>query len=131
MGHCGECHTPRNLFFALNNRKKYAGAIQSGWRAYNITADRGSGLGNWSDEQVMHYLSMGHADGRGTASGPMGEAVEASLRHLSAGDVSAMVAYLRTIPGIASDDLAEPKQTPHARGGIHGCHHRPERQSCV
>jgi mono/diheme cytochrome c family protein len=39
MGHCGECHTPRNLFFALNNRQKFAGAVQAGWRAYNITPD--------------------------------------------------------------------------------------------
>src|SRR5580658_10991548 len=37
MGHCGECHTPRNLLFALNNRKKFAGAVHAGWRAYNIT----------------------------------------------------------------------------------------------
>ena len=27
LAHCGECHTPRNLAFALNNRKKFAGAI--------------------------------------------------------------------------------------------------------
>ncbi len=40
MGHCGECHTPRNLFFALNNRQKFAGAVQAGWRAYNITPDQ-------------------------------------------------------------------------------------------
>jgi len=26
LAHCGECHTPRNLAFALNNRKKFAGA---------------------------------------------------------------------------------------------------------
>jgi mono/diheme cytochrome c family protein len=32
MGHCGECHTPRNLFFALNNRQKFTGAVQAGWR---------------------------------------------------------------------------------------------------
>ena len=45
MGHCGECHTPRNLGFALDNREKFAGAVQAGWRAYNITADSNSGRG--------------------------------------------------------------------------------------
>jgi mono/diheme cytochrome c family protein len=40
MEHCGECHTPRNLAFALNNRKKFAGAVQAGWDAYNITPTR-------------------------------------------------------------------------------------------
>src|SRR5665213_25629 len=82
MGHCGECHTPRNLLFALNNRRKFAGAVQAGWRAYNITPDRNSGVGGWSDAQLLQYLSIGHADGRGTASGPMGETVDASLSHL-------------------------------------------------
>jgi mono/diheme cytochrome c family protein len=114
LGHCGECHTPRNLFFALNNRQKFGGAIQAGWRAYNITADRSSGVGAWSDADLAHYLSMGHADGRGTASGPMGEAVDESLSHLKPGDITAMVTYLRSVPGVVTSDLPEPRSTPAA-----------------
>jgi mono/diheme cytochrome c family protein len=113
MGHCGECHTPRNLFFALNNREKFAGAVQSGWRAYNITPDRSGGVGAWSDADLAHYLSIGHADGRGTAAGPMGEAVDDSLSHLKPSDITAMVAFLRTVPSVASD-LPEPRSTPPA-----------------
>jgi mono/diheme cytochrome c family protein len=114
MAHCGECHTPRNLFFALNNRQKFAGTVQAGWRAYNITADRGSGVGAWSDADLTNYLSAGHADGRGTASGPMGEAVDESLSHLKPGDITAIVAYLRTVPGVVTSDLPEPRTTPAA-----------------
>jgi mono/diheme cytochrome c family protein len=120
MGHCGECHTPRNLFMALNNRQKFAGAVQAGWRAFNITPDRASGVGAWSDADLAHYLSMGHADGRGTASGPMGEAVDESLSHLTPGDITAMVSYLRTVSAITTPDLPEPKAVPasssHAEG---------------
>jgi mono/diheme cytochrome c family protein len=112
LGHCGECHTPRNLAFALDNRKKFAGAVQAGWRAYNITADHAGGVGSWSDEEIMHYLSIGHADGRGTASGPMGEAVDESLKYLKPSDISALVAYLRTVPGVATADLPEPRREP-------------------
>jgi mono/diheme cytochrome c family protein len=112
MGHCGECHTPRNLFFALNNRKKFAGAVQAGWRAYNITSDRGSGVGAWSDTDLVRYISIGHADGRGTASGPMGEAVDESLSHLKPSDIAAMVTYLRSVPGVAASDLPEPNANP-------------------
>jgi mono/diheme cytochrome c family protein len=111
MAHCGECHTPRNLAFALNNRRKFAGAVQAGWRAYNITPDHASGVGTWSDADLAHYLSAGHAEGRGTASGPMGEAVDESLSYLKASDIAAIVAYLRTVPGISSADLPEPKQS--------------------
>jgi mono/diheme cytochrome c family protein len=112
MGHCGECHTPRNLAFALNNRKKFAGAIQAGWRAYNITSDHSSGVGNWSDADLAHYLSTGHADGRGTASGPMGEAIDESLSHLRPSDISALVTYLRTVPDVATRDLPDPRTNP-------------------
>jgi mono/diheme cytochrome c family protein len=112
MGHCGECHTPRNLGFALDNRKKFAGAIQAGWRAYNITPDRNSGVGDWSDEQLSGYLSNGHAAGRGTAAGPMGEAIDESLSHLRPSDVGAIVAYLRTVSGVATTDLPAPRPDP-------------------
>src|SRR5262245_58306778 len=30
LAHCGECHTPRNLAFALDNRRKFAGAVAAG-----------------------------------------------------------------------------------------------------
>src|SRR5262245_21519218 len=40
LAHCGECHTPRNFAFALDNRRKFAGAVAAGWRAYDITSDR-------------------------------------------------------------------------------------------
>ena len=69
LAHCGECHTPRNLAFALNNRRKFAGAVAAGWRAYDITSDKSTGIGSWSDEEVFAYLAKGHAMGRGTASG--------------------------------------------------------------
>jgi mono/diheme cytochrome c family protein len=114
LGHCGECHTPRNVGFALNNREKFSGAVQAGWRAYNITPDRNSGIGAWSDEDLLHYLSSGHADGRGTASGPMGQAVDDSLTFLRPGDLLAIVSYLRTVPGISTGDLPQPRVAPAA-----------------
>jgi mono/diheme cytochrome c family protein len=111
MAHCGECHTPRNLAFALNNRQKFGGAVQAGWRAYNITPDKSGGVGSWSDADLAHYLSLGHADGRGTAAGPMGEAVDESLSYLKPSDITAMVSYLRTVPAEHSD-LPEPRSNP-------------------
>jgi mono/diheme cytochrome c family protein len=121
LAHCGECHTPRNLAFALNNRKKYAGAVTAGWRAFNISSDKTTGLGAWRDEDLVSYLSTGHADGRGTASGPMGEAVDHSLSYLTPEDIRAVVAYLRTVPPTASPDLpatlAPPAPPSHKDGG--------------
>jgi diadenosine tetraphosphate (Ap4A) HIT family hydrolase len=74
LAHCGECHTPRNLAFALDNRRKFTGEVTAGWRAFNITADKGSGVGGWSDEDPARLSGDrarvgprhgGGADGRG------------------------------------------------------------------
>src|SRR5882757_555187 len=105
LAHCGECHTPRNLAFALNNRKKFAGALTAGWRAFNISSDKATGLGAWSDDDIFSYLSTGNAAGHGTASGPMGEAVDHSFSQLAPEDIRALAVYLRSIPPTPSPDL--------------------------
>ena len=121
LAHCGECHTPRNLAFALNNRLKFAGAVTAGWRAFNISSDKTTGVGAWRDDDLVSYLSIGHADGHGTASGPMGEAVDHSLSKLAPEDIRAVVAYLRSVPPTASTDLpatlASSAPASHRDGG--------------
>jgi mono/diheme cytochrome c family protein len=120
LAHCGECHTPRNLAFALNNRKKFAGAVTAGWRAFNISSDKATGVGGWRDDDLVSYLSTGHAAGHGTASGPMGEAVDNSLSYLAPEDIRAIVVYLRSVPPSASPDLpattAPPAPPSHKEG---------------
>jgi len=101
-GHCGECHTPRNPMQALDQRRKFAGGVAEGWNAYNISADKVSGIGDWSVGELTAYLSAGHAKGRGAASGPMGEAVALSLAHLTPSDIAAIVNYVRSVPPVAS-----------------------------
>lgn len=102
LAHCSECHTPRNLAFALDNRNKFAGAVQGGWYAYNISADKVSGIGAWSDQSVTEYLTTGSAEGHGVASGPMGEVVDHSLRYLTPEDIRALAVYTRSVPAKAS-----------------------------
>ncbi|MET0709540.1 MAG: cytochrome c [Tardiphaga sp.] len=120
LAHCGECHTPRNLGFALDNRRKFAGALTAGWRAFNISSDKTTGLGSWSDDDIVSYLSVGHAKGHGTASGPMGEAVDHSFSKMAPADIKAMVAFLRTVPAKPSPDLpatlAPPASPSHKEG---------------
>jgi mono/diheme cytochrome c family protein len=112
LAHCGECHTPRNLAFALDNRKKFGGAIAAGWRAFNISSDKVTGVGGWSDEDLAAYLSLGHAMGHGTASGPMGEAVDHSFSQMAPEDIHAIVAYLRSVPPQTSTDLPATLKPP-------------------
>ena len=105
LAHCGECHTPRNLAFALDNGKKFGGAVVAGWYAFNISSDKGSGIGAWSDDDVFAYLSAGHAADHGTAAGSMGEAVDQSFSGLAPSDVHALVSYVRSVPPVVSSNL--------------------------
>jgi mono/diheme cytochrome c family protein len=119
LAHCGECHTPRNIGFALNNRQKFAGAPVDGWRAFNISSDKATGLGDWSDEDIARYLSAGHASGHGTASGPMGEVVDHSFTKMAQADIEAMVTFLRSVPPTTSPDFSlktQPAPASHKDG---------------
>jgi mono/diheme cytochrome c family protein len=116
LGHCGECHTPRNRMQSLDNRRKFSGAFVDDWCAFNLTSDRVTGIGSWTDAELAEYLSKGHAAGRGSAAGPMGEVVDFSLSHLTPSDISALVTYLRSVPAISTPDQIYPasvRPAPH------------------
>ena len=112
LTHCGDCHTPRNLAQALDNRRKFAGAVTAGWRAYNITPDPVSGIGGWSDAELADYLRSGHAAGRGPAGGPMAEEIDVSTSTLTGADLNALITYLRSLPPLHTDELPASKTAP-------------------
>ena len=122
LGHCGECHTPRTRMLALDNARKFAGAEQVGWQAYNLTSDPVHGIGGWSDSALATYLSSGQAEGHGPASGPMAEAVENSLRFLTADDIGAMVTYLRSIAPQPDGPPAVQAENPAPAADALGAH---------
>jgi mono/diheme cytochrome c family protein len=108
LGHCGDCHTPRTMLQALDNRKKFSGGMAEGWRAYNLSSDKESGIGLWSAEEMETYLKTGHSQNKGSAFGPMAQAVHLSFQKLTPTDVSAIVEYVRSVPPVSSD-LPAPK----------------------
>jgi mono/diheme cytochrome c family protein len=112
LGHCGDCHTPRTALQALDNKRKFAGGMAEGWRAYNLSSDKTSGIGTWSAEQLEGYLKTGHTADRGSAFGPMAQAVHLSFQKLTPSDVTNIVTYVRSIPAVATPDLPAPKLEP-------------------
>lgn len=108
LGHCSTCHTPRNQMMAPKASEYLAGADVDGWHAPNLTSDKVSGLGGWSDAEIEGYLKNGHAAGKAQAGGPMADAVEHSFRFLSDDDIAAITAYLRTVPAIRDQADTQP-----------------------
>lgn len=98
LAHCGECHTPRGLMFQRQQGDALSGGEVDGWKAWNITSDKATGIGGWSDDAIASYLAAGHANGHGPAAGPMRQAIDLSLSRLPKSDIDAIVTYLRTVP---------------------------------
>ena len=114
-GHCGECHSPRNLFQAVSSDRSLAGNLLQGWNAYNISSDPVHGIGAWPTDVLAGYLKDGAAPGLGLSSGPMAEVVENSLRHLTDADRQAIAVFLKDsaprtegVPRPQQVTLAEP-----------------------
>jgi mono/diheme cytochrome c family protein len=112
LGHCGDCHTPRTALQALDNRHKFAGGDAEGWRAYNLSSDKDSGIGAWSEDDLVRYLTTGHSMDKGSAFGPMAEAVHLSFTKLTPSDIKAIATYVRSVPAVSTPDLPAPKAQP-------------------
>jgi mono/diheme cytochrome c family protein len=101
LAHCGDCHTPRNVLMAVEpSRDLGGGIILDGWDAPNITPDETSGIGGWSQKDVVGYLRTGRAAGKGQAAGSMADAVDHSFRYLTDSDLRAIAVYLKSVRSI-------------------------------
>ncbi|MBN9587463.1 MAG: alcohol dehydrogenase [Alphaproteobacteria bacterium 64-11] len=98
-GHCGTCHTPKNMFGA-DIRPELGGALLQGWFAPDLSGDPRTGLRSWQAADVAGYLKTGR-NGHSIASGPMAEAIEQSTSRMRDGDLAAIAAYLKSLPAPA------------------------------
>lgn len=108
LAHCSTCHTPRNIAMAEDNTRALAGASLGGWYAPNISNDPISGIGNWTEGELVAYLQNGRAPGKAQAGGPMAEAIDNSLSRLTSEDLKAIAVYLKTGPGYRDQRDSKP-----------------------
>jgi mono/diheme cytochrome c family protein len=96
LGHCGECHTPRNIMSGLELGQAYAGAPIDSYYAPNISSDKEYGVGGWSSDDLVAYLYKDGNMVKGSAFGPMAEVVKYSLSQLPPSDVQDIASFLQT-----------------------------------
>ena len=98
---CGNCHTPKGPQGDVPG-KHLAGGFQldedfGTWITPNITSDQDTGIGRWTDDEIIRAIR----EGRGRDGKTLGPPMPFYLfRGLSDTDVRAIVAYLRTVPPI-------------------------------
>lgn len=95
LGHCSDCHTPRNIAQGLETQHRLGGAQIEGWFAPDISNDPLSKLTSWKTADLAKYLKTGVAPGNVKSFGPMQEVVHDSLSHLRDSDLTAIATYLK------------------------------------
>lgn len=102
LSHCGACHTPRTALGGTDDDLYLGGNAQGpeGEKVPNITPDQATGIGDWSDGDLLFLLKAGMMPDGDVVSGSMAEVVQESTRRYSDADIAALIAWLRHIPAV-------------------------------
>jgi len=112
VGRCGDCHTPRNRWGAPDENLAFVGAPASrsgGKAAPNITSDPDTGIGNWTEDDIVGMLMDGHTPDLNYVTDAMAEVIKSSAK-LSDADRRAIAVYLKSLPAIRNRVPQEAKK---------------------
>jgi mono/diheme cytochrome c family protein len=107
LGHCAECHSPRNLLGGIISVQRFAGGPNpegEGW-VPNITQ---KGLGDWSAQDIDDFLETGQMPDGDSAGGAMARVIK-NTAQLSPEDRAAIAEYLKSLPPV--DGPPRPRKT--------------------
>jgi mono/diheme cytochrome c family protein len=103
---CAFCHSPFRDDNTVIEPFKYAGGQRFELRpfgtfvSYNLTSDKATGLGNWTDDQIKTLLTRGERrDGSRMLPFPM---PWPDYAFMTPGDLNALVAFLRSLPPVSN-----------------------------
>ena len=100
LGHCGECHTPRDGLGGLQMDRWLGGApdLEGKGSVPNITP-AGENIASWSARNIAYYLESGFTPDFDTVGGTM-VAVQENMARLTPEDRQAIAAYLKSVPAV-------------------------------
>ncbi len=114
LGHCGECHTPKDVAKAQKLPYRLTGGQLEGWYAPDISDDALSAIGKFNVDEVAHFLKTGVLPDNTTAFGPMRETIHDSLSHLTDADLHAIALYLKAEPKPRSQSPEQASISPQS-----------------
>jgi mono/diheme cytochrome c family protein len=98
LGHCAECHSPRNFLGGIVETQRFAGGPNpegEGW-VPNITQKR---MDEWSDKDFAYFLETGQMPDGDTAGGSMTRVIK-NTSQLPPEDRAAIAEYLKSLPPV-------------------------------
>lgn len=131
LGHCAECHTPRNILSAMETGSWLAGAPIDALYAPNISSDKTYGVGGWSQSDLVAYL---HDDGnmvKGSPFGAMGDMTDNSTSLIPVSDDVDIANYLQNatapqstppVPAVADGATSAANGEAVYAANCAGCH---------
>lgn len=130
LGHCGECHTPRNAIGGLQQDQRMQGGVLLGYEAPSLLADDLAKRG-WNTDDLATFLKHG-ISAQGSMFNEMYPVLHHSTQYLPQDDHKAMATYLlgdqppepRKVASVALDQLDESAQQgrQHYLNLCAGCH---------
>jgi mono/diheme cytochrome c family protein len=101
LGHCGECHTPRN-FLGGPKKSRYLGGAKLGddVNSPNITPTR---LKKYGGAELKDILTSGLYPDGDVMGETMSEVVKNTTSQLTPGDLDALLAYLLSVPPLPDE----------------------------
>jgi mono/diheme cytochrome c family protein len=96
LGHCSDCHSPRNVMGAIKGKEQFTGSELDGFYAPDIAS--AALAKTWDKANLVQFLKTGSAPNRSAVFGPMAEVVHDSLAYLADADLNAMATYLLDSP---------------------------------
>ena len=100
LGHCGECHSPRNFLGGPKKERRLAGGLLPEGRVPNLTPTR---MKKWNDDQLKEYLRTGTAPEGDPPADSMYEVIRNTTSRLTPQDLAALIAYLRALPPLPDE----------------------------
>jgi nicotinate dehydrogenase subunit B len=106
VGHCGACHSPRNLLGAERGGAAYlTGAMVDGWEAPALTSATHAPIA-WTEDEMFAYLRTGYSAQHGVAAGPMAPVIQ-GLAALPDSDIRALSVYLASFSRATGNEAAQ------------------------
>ncbi len=115
LGHCSACHTPKNAFGADKSSQAFHGASLESFIAPDLTGNERTGLGSWTEQDIVEYLRTGR-NGLAGAAGPMADVITYSTSLMEDQDLHAIAVYLKGIAPTAASTASKVDQGALRRG---------------
>jgi mono/diheme cytochrome c family protein len=100
MGHCGECHTPRNFLGGPKDSRFLGGAKLGETAVPNITPTQLKKVGDGELKDILRTATTSDGD---VLAESMSEVVRNTTSQLTEQDLDAMIAYLRSLPALPDE----------------------------